>query len=694
MRGLINALKDGYIRFLVWLGAEPPPGYEYLIGEKAGPQQYTLKQGDTIFSVARQFGVHYELIARANNLEDPSQAKPGQTLLIPAADWTPPPELPPQTPDTPSLPEPVTKELPVERPLETVTGPVLVEEEPEWLTVPEVQETPPVEETLPDDDIEWLLAEGIPAGKAPVAPPIATIEEAPAPVETLEAPLEEEVIVIPPPPVAEPEMVFRYEVQRGDTLTGVARKYGVTVKALVDANHLADSSLFPGQKLIIPGYMEPKLVVPPEAPPITRPLPEAEEEQFVYTIASGDTLNGIAKRYGITVRELIEANHIENPNLLRVGQKLIIPGVITPVRPVEPAPVEAILPPRPFVMGTDPNFPPLGPREAVRGLYISYFAIGHNETRERVLELLESTELNTVVIDAKGDFGLTSYPTQVPLAREIGAVRPTIKDFGELLHQLKSRGIYTIVRIVTFKDNPLARNYPELAVKTSGGAIWQDGEKLGWADPFLTPVWEYNIQLAVETAQLGVDEIQFDTVRFPTPSASGPPHFSQEATRESRVTAITGFLSMARGQLEPLGVKIAADVAGYTCWRQDDSVIGQDLERMGQYLDVLCPVLQPSTFGSGIPGYKMAVAHPYEVVYHSAKQAINRLKATGCTVRPWLQDFQDYRFDKRVYGKDEIQAQVKGCFDAGCVGFMVWDPQVNYTREAYAPATLHQPVAD
>jgi LysM repeat protein len=693
MRGIINALRDGYIRFLVWLGAEPPSGYEYLIGEEAGPRQYTLKQGDTIFAVARRFGVHYDLIARANNLEDPSQAKTGLTLIIPAADWVPPPELPSPTPAVAPLPEPAPQEAPVERPLEEVAPPILVEEEPEWLTVPEVQEGPAVEEALPDEDIEWLLAEGIPAVKTPVAPPSEAVEEAPAPVETIEAPPEEEVVVAPPP-VAEPEMVFRYEVQRGDTLSGVARKYGVTVKELVDANHLTDSSLFPGQKLIIPGYMEPKPALPPEAPPITRPLPEAEEEQFVYTIASGDTLNGIAKRYGITVRELIEANHIENPNLLRVGQKLIIPGVITPVRPMEPARIEVALPPRPFVLGTNPTFPPLGPKEAVRGLYVSYFAIGHNETWEQVLELLETTELNTVVIDAKGDFGLTSYSTQIPLAREIGAVRPTIKDFGELLHQLKSRGIYTIARIVTFKDNPLARSYPELAVKTSGGAIWQDSEKLGWADPFLTPVWEYNIQIAVETAQLGVDEVQFDAVRFPTPSASGAPHFSQEATRESRVTAITGFLSIARGQLEPLGVKIAANVSGYTCWRQDDSVIGQDLERMGQYLDVLCPVLWPSTFNNGIPDYKMAVAHPYEVVYHSAKQAIDRLKPTACAVRPWLQDFPDYRFDKRVYGKDEIQAQIKGCFDAGCVGFMVWDPQVDYTREAYAPATLHQPVAN
>jgi hypothetical protein len=165
-------------------------------------------------------------------------------------------------------------------------------------------------------------------------------------------------------------------------------------------------------------------------------------------------------------------------------------------------------------------------------------------------------------------------------------------------------------------------------------------------------------------------------------------HFSQEATKETRVAAITSFLSIARGQLRPYGVRVSADTLGYTSWRKDDTLIGQDIERMGQYLDVLCPMLYPSTFGSGIPGYKMAVAYPYEVVYESAQRAVSRVRALGCAVRPWIQDFPDYRFDKRIYGKEEIQAQIKACFDAGCAGFMTWDHRIKYTDGAYAPARV------
>jgi hypothetical protein len=258
---------------------------------------------------------------------------------------------------------------------------------------------------------------------------------------------------------------------------------------------------------------------------------------------------------------------------------------------------------------------------------------------------------------------------------------------------LKDKGVYTIARIVTFKDNPLAQSHPDLAVKTTTNTIWQDNENLAWSDPFLKPAWDYNIQVAIEAAKQGFDEIQFDYIRFPTASAAGTPQFSQDATKQTRVAAILGFLSAVSGQLKPLGVKIAADTFGYTCWRKDDTLIGQDIDRMGQYLDVLCPMLYPSTFGSGIPGYKFAVAHPYEIVYQSAIRAVNRLEPLGCAVRPWIQDFPDYRFDKRVYGREEIQAQIKGSFDSGSTGFMVWDPRVRYTDGGYAPLRKRIPQA-
>jgi len=352
----------------------------------------------------------------------------------------------------------------------------------------------------------------------------------------------------------------------------------------------------------------------------------------------------------------------------------------------KPPVIEKVEPtPRPTYQ-VDPVFPPIGPLDATRALYVSYEALGQADQRQKMFEWLDKTEFNAVVIDAKADNSCLSYPSQVPIAKEIGAAQPSVENFADIMAELKRRKVYTIARLVMFKDDLFAHNYPEYAVKIKGTkALWRDHENLSWSDPFLTPVWGYNLQIATEAAQWGFDEILFDYLRFPTTSQVGEPYFSQELTRESRVSAITGFLSTARGQLNPFGVKVAMSLAGYACWRKDDMLIGQDIERLAQYVDVLCPMLYPSTFNKGIPGYKEAIAHPYEVVCQTAQKAVTRINGFGCTVRPWIQDFPDYTFDQRVYGKTEIQQQIKGCFDSGSLGFMAWNPQTKYTAGAYAP---------
>jgi hypothetical protein len=269
------------------------------------------------------------------------------------------------------------------------------------------------------------------------------------------------------------------------------------------------------------------------------------------------------------------------------------------------------------------------------------------------------------------------------LAQNIDAAHPSAVDFSELMDFFKANNVYTIARIVTFKDPPFANAYPEWAVQREKGGLWHDRDRLAWVDPFIQATWKYNADLAAEAARRGFDEIQFDFVRFPTRSQDGVPHFSKSPSQQLRVASITAFLSYVRGWLSPLGVSVAANVFGYTCWREDDTLIGQDIWRMAQHLDVLCPMLYPSTFGSGVPGYENAVAFPYEIVYESTKRAVHRIGTLDCRVRPWLQDFPDYRFDGRVYGRAEIRAQMLGSFDGGGHGYMAWNPRIKYTIRAY-----------
>jgi hypothetical protein len=328
-------------------------------------------------------------------------------------------------------------------------------------------------------------------------------------------------------------------------------------------------------------------------------------------------------------------------------------------------------PPRPAVIRLEPFVP--------KALYLSLFGIGASALREPALRLLDETELNAVVIDVKGDRGLVSYRSAVPLATEIGAQDiVTIKDVDELLAGLKRKGIYTIARVVVFKDNPLAQGRPALAVKTREGRLWRDREDLAWTDPFRREVWDYNIALAVEAARHGFDEIQFDYVRF----ADAPGlAYAEPATEESRVRAVEGFLAEARRRLVPYNVFLAADIFGYVCWNPGDTGIGQTLETLAAHVDYLSPMLYPSGYQLGIPGYRNPVEHPYEIVALTLARARERTGLPAVRFRPWLQAFGDYAFDRRPFRAAEIRAQISAAEAFGANGWMLWNPQNVYSRE-------------
>lgn len=352
--------------------------------------------------------------------------------------------------------------------------------------------------------------------------------------------------------------------------------------------------------------------------------------------------------------------------------------------PYEPATLEARRAPQRVA---------LRPRE-VRGVYLTFFGVGDQRLRANALRLLERSEVNAVVVDVKGDRGLIAYPTAVSLAKQIGAVRSqSMPDPAAFLEAVHSRGGLAIARIVVFKDDPLARARPELAVRDARtGQLWEDGEGLAWTDPFSAEVWEYNIALAVEVARLGFDEVQFDYIRFPTDASVETSVdravFSQPNEEPRRVAAIVELLRRTRAALQPYPARLSVDVFGYTAWRDDDMGIGQQIEALAPHVDVLAPMVYPSTFAHGLPlamPFRPAPRHPYDIVHLSVKRAVERMSGTGVEVRPWLQYFDDYTAAGVVYGPPQLEAQKQAARDGGGRGWMFWDPTNLYVKGGFAP---------
>ena len=171
-------------------------------------------------------------------------------------------------------------------------------------------------------------------------------------------------------------------------------------------------------------------------------------------------------------------------------------------------------------------------------------------------------------------------------------------------------------------------------------------------------------------------------MRFPTDGKLGAARYLKPNSRETRLPAITAFLERARKEIGKTGAFVAADVFGYTAFNENDTDIGQRIEELAPHLDYICPMVYPSGYHFGIPGYRNPVVNSYEVVRESVKLTRKRSAHTQVRVRPWLQDFKDYAFDRRIFGVTEIRDQIRGSDDGGGTGWMLWNPRNDYTGQA------------
>lgn len=318
-----------------------------------------------------------------------------------------------------------------------------------------------------------------------------------------------------------------------------------------------------------------------------------------------------------------------------------------------------------------------------KALYLSSLGATNSKIIKNAKHLIRTTEINALVIDIKMDRGQIAHKTFDSIANNIGAQKMIrFRDLKQFVGDLKKEGIYTIARIVCFKDTPFVTAYPQWGVKKTDGTLFKDKEGLYWIDPSQKGSWDYIGTIAEESAQAGFDEIQFDYVRFPDRKGL---RFSVKNTQAERVKAISDFLQYTRTRLIPYNVFSAADIFGYVCWNDADLGIGQRVDTLAKYVDYLSPMLYPSGFQVGIPGYPNPVNANYEIVKHTLDKALEKSKGSTLSYRPWLQAFRDYAFDRRNYGGKEIREQIRGSEDFGSAGWMLWNPYNKYIPEGLIP---------
>lgn len=315
-----------------------------------------------------------------------------------------------------------------------------------------------------------------------------------------------------------------------------------------------------------------------------------------------------------------------------------------------------------------------------KGILMTGYTAGGSRFDDLV-DLLDRTELNAVVIDIKDERGEVSWIPRSRQARMAGAGLPKIADPKARIAQLKRKDVYVIGRIVTFQDAYLPKARPDLAIQDLEGGVWKNHKDLTWLDPYSTQAQDYNIALALEAIELGFDEIQFDYIRFPTDGDTTKMWFSHRDERLPH-NVIRDFLARARAQIVPRGAYVSTDLFGLVALVSDDLGIGQRLELIARQVDYISLMLYPSHYNLGEYNIPDPEKDPYKTVSVSLKDALRRLEGTDAKLRPWLQDFT-----LRVpYTPKEVRDQIKAVEDLGIDEWLLWNARNRYTEDALRPA--------
>jgi len=330
-----------------------------------------------------------------------------------------------------------------------------------------------------------------------------------------------------------------------------------------------------------------------------------------------------------------------------------------------------------FLDGSFEEIVPKAKRISGRGIYITAYTAQLPVKFGYLKEQAKQAGLNTFVIDAKE---ILSQPF-LTLAREHKlASRSNVSPspwLSKLVQELHEEGFIVTARLVVFKDDHLALARPDLAVRIRGEGIYRDRKGGKWVDPYSDEVRLYNELIAEAAAASGVDEIQFDYIRFPAEGAARLAYYPHEKQGLSKVDIICEFLRAVRERTMRYNTSLAVDIFGVTAWqsRSDIKNLGQDLKRMAGYLDVLSPMLYPSHFHPGYDGFASPGSHPYYFVNAGVRKAKEILSGEATVLVPWIQGFN---LRSPNFGPHYILEQIKAAEDGGAEGYLIWNARNDY----------------
>jgi hypothetical protein len=320
---------------------------------------------------------------------------------------------------------------------------------------------------------------------------------------------------------------------------------------------------------------------------------------------------------------------------------------------------------------------------AIRGVHVTPHAWATASFRERILTMVDDGIINSVTLTLKDEGGRVGWNSDVELAVESGA-NEGVYDLDEVVAELHDRGVHIGGRIVAFRDPMLGQyaldsGHLEWLIQTTDGEPYTGRYGCCFTSFAHEDVIEYNLAIAEEAAAAGVDDILWDYIRRPdgSPDAMVVPGLSENADGATLEDAVVDFARLADQRLRRYGVGHGASLYGIAADRPTQ--IAQDVPGLAEHLDYVAPMIYPSHWGPGEYGVADPNRQPYDIISATLEVWKGQTDSTRARIVPWLED-TNYRAWDRA---EQVREQIRAARDQGVDEFMMWDPNVDYTVDAY-----------
>lgn len=325
--------------------------------------------------------------------------------------------------------------------------------------------------------------------------------------------------------------------------------------------------------------------------------------------------------------------------------------------------------------------PPMDPLAAA-GVYLtSGRAANIDGYLQEAIDNVKKNGGNAIIFDVKGS--RVYFDTTSPIAEELGLEKPII-DLPAVIKKLHDNDIYAMGRFIAIKDDGFTGAYPASAVRhpTSNAVL-----SATWIDPSNEYAQQYNMEVLCDLAKSGIDEVNFDYIRFSTENYVALGVFSAQ----EKADKVHSFVEKARETIDRCGPSTKLGISTYAIlgWNYPVNLatLGQDFVRFAPLVDVISPMAYPATFSED-GGYWNPAKHGSSRMYWLVKRTLTGYQdllgdEQKGKIRPWIQG----------YGvtAQNVQDQIRAVYDTGNCGYQFWNAGNNYDAVYRGMAAMTPP---